>query len=100
MPKSEDQIKIIIKNYIDKNGGSYISWYVGIAENPKERLFDDHGVDEHIVPWIHEPATDASTARRIESYFINVIGTSGGTGGGTDKTKSVYAYRKTSSTKP
>jgi len=39
----------IIKNFkahIKKGGGRYSDWYVGIATDPRDRLFNDHGVAE------------------------------------------------------
>lgn len=89
-----------IKAYISKNGGSYRSWYVGISEQPRHRLFNDHNVNENDDWWIYRKATSTESARRIESHFINVPGTDGGVGGGDWQAVYIYAYRKSARTNP
>ena len=100
MVKSEEEIKSEIKNHIDKNGGPYSSQYVGISENPENRLFTVHNVDRNYDIWIYRETSSSNVARRIEDYFINVIGTDGGPGGGDEDAKYVYAYKKNSHTNP
>ena len=46
MAKSKQEIIKDIEGYIAKRVGDIDDWYVGIAANPRERLFDDHSVDE------------------------------------------------------
>ena len=99
MANTKESIKVDIKAYIQNNGGAYSDWYVGIASDPKERLFTDHNVSEKGGEWIHREAESSSAAREVEEYFINTLGTDGGSGGGDYSTKSVYAYKKTSTTK-
>ena len=87
-----------IDAHIRKCGGSYRDWYVGIASNPRDRLFNDHNVDEKGGSWIYKDAGSESAARQVESYFIDK-GCKGGGGGGDASTRYVYAYRITSTTK-
>lgn len=98
MAKTESEIKKYIKDYIDKIGGLYRTWYVGITNDPQRRLFDEHGVDREKW-WVYATATSNAVARRVESYFIN-LGTGGAPGGGEEDARVVYAYKKTSSTNP
>ncbi len=100
MAKTEDDIIEYIKNYIDGYGGDYPSWYVGIAENPRERLIKAHKVDIDEDLWIFSTADDAHAARRIEQHFVEILKTDGGTGGGADTTCCVYAYKKNPHTEP
>lgn len=100
MAKSEEEIRAEIKGHIDRKGGPYSSWYVGIAEDARDRLFDGHGVDDKNDLWIFDTASSADAARRIEDYFVNELGTDGGTGGGGKDTDKVYAYKKKSHTSP
>lgn len=100
MADSEYQIKTEIKQYIDNNGGSYSSWYVGITGDPKVRLFEQHDVHENGDNWIWKEAGSNQEARNIESYFVNDLGTSGDTGGGDDSSVYVYAYKMNSHTEP
>ena len=96
---SEELIKMKIETYIKRDGSPYFSWYVGISENPEKRLFEEHYVAEDGL-WIYEFAPDSSAARRIESYFLNVLGTDGGLDKEEIDAKGVYAYKKTDYTSP
>ncbi len=99
---AQDKLTIIkeIKEFIIRESGSFHDWYVGIATNPRERLFTGHNVNEKVGPWIFREAIGSFIARKVEEYFVDTLSTDGGTGGGDDATtKYVYAYLKTSSTK-
>lgn len=96
MAKDEETIKTEIENHI---GSGYSSWYVGIAKDPRDRLFKDHNVDEKNGRWIYRDAGSRTVAERIEKYFIDEHGTQGNPGGGSDATTVVYAYKVTDSTK-
>ena len=96
---SEAEIKAEMKAYIDKRGGPYSSWYAGIAADPKDRLFSDHGVDKDNGAWIFRTSSTADEARRVEEYLI-ALGCDGGGGGGDAATKAIYAYKKTPNTNP
>ncbi len=98
MAKSKETIMSEIKQYIINGGGSYSGWYVGIAADPRQRLFTDHGVNEKEGLWIFRECDISTLAREIEEYFVNTLGTDGGSGGGDYSTKYVYAYKKTPST--
>jgi len=98
MAKLREDIIQEIKAYIEKHSGNYPNWYVGIASDAEDRLFNDHEVDKVNDLWIYEKAENSETAREIEGYFIDKLDTDGDTGGGDDKTKFVYAYKKNSHT--
>lgn len=99
MVKDKQTITNEIKNHISEGGGAYSDWYVGISKNPRERLFQDHNVDEKKDAWIIRQAESESIAREIEDYFVNTLKTDGERGGG-DNPDSVYAYKKKSHTDP
>ena len=88
-----------IETYMGKFKSYYSEWYVGIAFDPKDRLFNDHKVDEKGI-WIHRGADSDDVARDVEKYFIEQRKTDGGTGGGDSSTKIVYAYKKNTNTDP
>ena len=92
MAKSKREIIEDIRGYITKRGGCINGSCVGIAAKPVERLFNDHSVDNEKDAWIYRTASSDSVARRIEKYFLDQ-GAKGGTGGGDDKSKAVYAYK-------
>ena len=89
-----------IEAHINKRGGSFIDWYVGITKNARDRLFTDHRVKEKGDCWIHQKANSSQIARDVEDYFVNSVGTDGGPGGGDDTADIVYAYKKAAHTKP
>lgn len=95
---TKQEIINVIADHVSKRGGNYSEWYVGIATDPGERLFDDHSVDEKNGHWIHHPCVSSDDAREIEDYFI-AKGMKGGPGGGDSGTKAVYAYKITNSTR-
>ena len=74
-------------------GGSWQNWYVGIAEDPKARLFTDHNVSKDGDSWIHSAHAGTDTvARNVEQYFLS-YGCVGGPGGGSSRSCFVYAYK-------
>ena len=97
MAQTNQQIINDIETHINKCGGSYFSWYVGIAANAKERLIA-HDVDKEA--YIYRTAASSQDARQIERYFTQTLSTDGGTGGGDQSTNMVYAYKKSQSTNP
>lgn len=88
----------IIK-HANEEGSHKANWYVGIASEPRDRLFDGHNVQEKSW-WIFRDAKTDTSARKIEKYLIDSFGFDGGGGGGGYTTKFVYAYRKTHTTNP
>ena len=96
---TESQIKTKFTNYINNNGGSANTWYVGITNYIDRRLFTEHGVANDNGLWIYEPTSDDSVARSIEKHFTDA-GLDGAGGGGDDDSTYVYAYKKTTSTIP
>lgn len=100
MAKSKQEIINDIKGHIQKGGGGYGAWYVGISKDARDRLFSDHKVKEKGDWWIYRQASSSKVAREIEDHFVNSLGTDGGTGGGDLTADIVYAYKKASRTDP
>jgi hypothetical protein len=100
MAESKQEIINAFEEYIQKGGGGYKSWYVGISSNARDRLFNQHKVREEGDWWIYKTATSSQVAREIESYFVGIRGTDGGLGGGDENADMVYAYRKAAHTNP
>lgn len=94
MPQTNQVIIAEITDFIARWGGRYSEWYAGIAAIPRQRLFNDHNVNEQADGWIYREAYDSNSARTVESYLINSLGMSGDTGGGDYTTKFIYAYKK------
>lgn len=96
--RTDSHIKTRIHNKLSKCGGSYSSWYIGISQDPRYRLFTGHKVREDD-DWIIEYAFGEVDARSVEKYFIN-LGMNGASGGGDEDATAVYAYKKTSHSEP
>lgn len=98
---SMEELKIIqeIKDHVRKCGGSFSSWYIGIAEDPKDRLFSEHNVSEKEGIWIYKTTSSSEIARNIEQHFLS-LEMDGGSGGGDYLSKAVYCYKKNYSTHP
>lgn len=94
MPQQESSIVNDIVEYIRKTNTLSTDWYVGIAENAQARLFEEHGVNKDIDYWIYRECATADAARRVEQYFTTNYQTDGGSGGGSDASRFVYAYKK------
>ena len=99
MANSKETIKKEFKEYYQKHGKGTNNWYIGIAENARERLFKKHNVDEKNGVWIYDRAISSEIAREIEDELIKELNTKGDQGGGSDKTDYVYAYKITGPTK-
>ena len=81
MVKKKNEIIAAIEEHMASRGGELHEWYVGIATKPRERLFDNHSVDEDNGHWIFVPATSSAVARAAEKYFLD-RGAQGGPGSG------------------
>ena len=90
--QTTQEVYDFIMNYINGTGVAYNRWYVGIASDPKARLFTDHNVSEESGQWVYKDAGTEAVARQVEQYIINTHNTQGGTGGGDESTTFVYAY--------
>lgn len=81
-----------IENAVLEWGGNYSAWYIGITDNPKERLFDGHGVDKDKRHWAYSNAGSRAEADKVEAYF-RAKGMKGGPSGGSDASTFAYVYR-------
>jgi len=97
MTKSKEEIIVDITNHF--SGKTYKNCYVGITSDVNSRLFDDHNVLKENGHWIYRYCSSNKIAREIEQHFLDK-GMDGGSGGGDEDSKIIYAYKKTSTTKP
>jgi hypothetical protein len=74
-------------------------WYVGIATDARQRVFNDHQVSEQLDAWAYMAADSSAIARSVEAIYHNA-GCDGGPGGGDNMTVVVYAYLKSFRTNP
>jgi len=97
MAETKETIKSAIKDFVAKNSGRYFDYYVGITDDPNDRLFEQHNVSKNGT-YDYWEALSAESARTVEKYCVDELGTDGGPGGGDDSSKFVYVYKKTSDT--
>jgi len=81
-----------ITKYMNDGGGAPSAWYAGVATDPRQRLFNDHNVNEARDRWIFRTCNTDEEARRVEDALIR-MGCKGGAGGGDASTRAVYLYR-------
>ncbi len=93
-----DSVVKEFKDHIRKCGGGYTNWYVGVASNPRDRLFSDHNVDEKHDAWIFRNCGTDTASRRVEQCFLN-LGCQGGPGGGDHNSTYTYAYQTNNHTR-
>ena len=84
--------------HIKTCGDSFSAWYCGIAADPRDCLFNRHGVDELHGAWIYRNCGTDTTARQLEQY-LHSLGCKGAYGGGGPDTRFIYAYRITGTTR-
>jgi len=97
MAKSKQEIIDDVTNHF--KGKVYKDCYVGITSDVDSRLFGDHNVSKEKGHWIYRPTSSDNEAREIEQHFLDK-GMDGGSGGGGEDSKIVYAYKKTTTTNP
>jgi hypothetical protein len=100
LTKSEEELKKILKDHIDRFYTFYDVWFVGVCDKPEERLLEEHKVDEDEVTWIYDLASDPNDACRVGEYFIQILGTDGNIQDEDESPKAVYAYMKRFHTEP
>lgn len=84
---------------INKQGGSYSSWYCGITSDIESRLYSDHKVPRKDHWCSYRTCHTDTGARAVESALVK-LGCDGGGGGGDQTSVYVYAYLKTAETNP
>ncbi len=84
--------------YMSKFGAAASAWYCGIASDPRDCLFNRHGVNEQQGAWIFRDCGTDTAARAVEQY-LHSLGCKGAGGGGGPGTRFIYAYVITRNTR-
>ena len=97
---TKEEVSSYLNNRLKQNPDTVnAQWYVGIASDVRDRLFNDHNVHEQNDQWTHATAHTNAIARQVEADFLGA-GCDGGKGGGDSATKTVYVYLKSARTDP
>lgn len=78
---------------------AFADWYVGVASDPRDRLFRHHRVNEAAGDWAYEEAESAKAARRIARSFHDGAGFAGDVDESDPNALYVYIYLKTRDTR-
>jgi hypothetical protein len=93
------QIINTLDEFIRKNSFTYHDWYVGLAVNVEENLFNEHQLNPETDVWIFKEIPDEKEGVRIREYFLN-MGCVSGISDMTDRARYVYLYRRSSKSNP
>ena len=97
--KSSEIIVMEMLEFIQREGGRPKTWLVGLTNDPRLRLFDEHQVHYQNDAWIYRTAASEREAQRVYAYFLE-FGLNDGSGVLQSGSRMVYAYRKSVNTKP
>ena len=101
MVYSVQQIKFEILAYIKEFGGEFNEWYVGIAADPKKKMFEEHSVHKEEDIWLYKQALTFAACKTIQDYFLKILEVDGvSVTGGNEDTDCVYLYKKSVRTSP
>ena len=88
-----------IHGFILKNSHTYFDWYIGLTDNAEKMLFEEHKLNPDSDMWIYEEVPSDSDAFRIREYFLN-MGCTGGLLRYPEKTRFIYAFRRSLNSNP
>jgi PAS domain S-box-containing protein len=97
--KSSEIILMEMLEFIQKEGGHPQTWCVGVTNDPRRRLFDEHQVHYQNDAWVYRTAASESEAILIQAFFLE-FGLNEVRGDIRSGRRMVYAYRKNIRTNP
>jgi len=97
---SGKQIVGRITGHIKKRGGTFPGWIVGITNKPRLHLFRKHRVREEGDAWIYLHAQSSKVARGVQRFLVKRLRLVEAPGSAIPEADFVYAYKKSSNTKP
>lgn len=74
---SVQQVKYEFLAYIKEFDPVFSNWYVGLADQPKQALFERHRVRDAEDPWLYKQLLTNRAARTVQDYFIGHLRTAG-----------------------
>jgi PAS domain S-box-containing protein len=97
--KSSEIVLMEMLEFIQKEGGQPNTWCVGVTNDPRRQLFDEHQVQYQHDAWIYRTAASDREAQHIQAFFLE-YGLNEGRGVLQSGSRMVYAYRKSINTNP
>lgn len=92
---SAQQIKFEFLSYMKEFGTDPAAWRVGVAEDARQALFLDNGVDEVADMWLWKPTLSAAAALLVFNYFKERFGIDPAVHTATSEARSVFLFRRT-----
>ncbi len=77
MVLSVQQVKFEFLSYIKEFDATFSNWCIGIADKPKQKLFEIHGVRDDQDPWLYKQLMSHRAARIVQDYFVGKLGAVG-----------------------
>jgi hypothetical protein len=74
---SVQQVKYEFLAYIKEFDPTFSNWYVGLADQPRQTLFEVHGVRDDEDPWLYKQLLTNRAARTVQDYFLDHLKTGG-----------------------
>jgi hypothetical protein len=99
MVKPSEIIVMEMLEFIQREGGHPKIWCIGVTNDPRRRLFDEHQVHYQDDAWIYRTAKSGGEALHVRAYFLE-FGLNEMGGDLRSGSCVVYAYRKSINTKP
>jgi hypothetical protein len=96
IPNAQEVRDAIIRR-INDSEIAFSEWCVGVAADPRTRLFADHRVGKN-VPWIFRDTGSEEAAMAIREFIIDTYGTKGNSWNGEGTARYIYAYAVTEKT--
>jgi len=93
MSKSANIIILELLEFIYREGSDPKTWYIGVTNDPRKKLFDEHQVHYQNDAWIYRIATSEGEALQVQSYFLE-FGLDESEEGWRPGACAVYAYKK------
>jgi hypothetical protein len=91
---SVQQVKYEFLAYIKEFDSTFSNWYVGLADQPRQALFNLHGVRDAEDPWLYKQLLTNRAARTVQDYFIDHLKTAGvASAEQSEDVDCVYLYR-------
>lgn len=94
MVYSVQQVKYEFLAYIKEFDSTFSNWYVGMSDQPKQALFERHGVRDAADPWLYKQLLTNRAARTVQAYFLEHLKTAGvPTDDQSENVDCVYLYK-------
>ena len=93
------EIVLHLRSFINEHACASHQWYVGLASDAEEKLFQHHKVNRQANSWIYRMADSPEAARSVHENFLR-LGCDGEQYPNELNATDVYIYLKSHKTKP